>query len=262
MDEQAITEMHGAEQSHFWFVASRRIILDVLDRHLAPGAAAGRLVDIGCGSGYTISQAATFGNWLGIDVSSHALHLAARQSGGRHWVKASAESLPLAENSVDGLVALDILEYLDDDLAAVMEIRRILKPSGVGVLTVPSWPCLFGPHDVALMHRRRYRRHHFKQLLQHAGLRLVHLTSFNLLLAPAVVAVRLARKGFSELLQLPKSLMGAPKRAVAAQKSDLNVPTGWLNGPLGHIMASERHVVRRLPVRGGISLLAVVKPGW
>jgi len=68
-------------------------------------------------------------------------------------LRARAEAIPLASGSVDAIVATDILEHLDDDLAALSEFKRILKPGGQVVLTVPAYQFLWSEHDVALQHR-------------------------------------------------------------------------------------------------------------
>ena len=92
---------------------------------------------------------------LGVDFSPLALKACATR-GLSELVRARAEAIPLASSSVDAIVATDILEHLDDDLAALEEFRRILKPGGQAVITVPAFQFLWSEHDVVLMHRRRY----------------------------------------------------------------------------------------------------------
>src|SRR4051812_14475330 len=67
-----------------------------------------------------------------------------------------AEALPLANDSADVIVATDILEHADDDLAALHEFHRVLLPGGHAVSTVPAYQMLWSEHDEALMHRQRY----------------------------------------------------------------------------------------------------------
>ncbi len=60
--------------------------------------------------------------------------------------------------SWDIIVALEVLEHLDDDRQALRWCLDSLKPGGLVVATVPAHPWLWSDHDVALGHRRRYTR--------------------------------------------------------------------------------------------------------
>lgn len=241
MDDHAIQEMHDAEQRHFWFVGTRRIVLHALGRRLTGTASTRRLLDVGCGSGGTIAAGAQLGRWTGLDTSAAALAFARARHPEATWVQGSATALPFADASFDGVVCLDVIEHLADDHGAAGEIARVLAPGGVALIATPGWPSLFGPHDGALGHVRRYHRQQLRSLLRGAELDVVLLSSYNLLLAPAVVIARLAR------------------RALGGEGTDVRRTPTWLDTPLAWLLASERHLADRLPLRGGISLLAVVR---
>lgn len=51
---------------------------------------------------------------------------------------ASAYNLPYRDNAFDAVILSEVLEHLDDDVAALVEARRVLKPGGVAVITVPN----------------------------------------------------------------------------------------------------------------------------
>ena len=76
------------------------------------------IVDVGCGTGATASALAQRGRVVGVDFSPLALQACAKR-GLRELLRARAEAIPLASGSVDAIVATDILEHLDDDLAAL-----------------------------------------------------------------------------------------------------------------------------------------------
>ena len=97
-----------------------------------------------------------FGDVSGLDMGLAALrHARAR---GLAVARGSAENLPVGDAQLDVVVALDVLEHLDDDRRALDEILRVLRPGGVLLATVPAYPFLWSSHDEALGHRRRYRR--------------------------------------------------------------------------------------------------------
>lgn len=64
---------------------------------------------------------------------------------------------PLPDNSVDIVIALNVLEHIEDDITAIKQIYRILKPGGYAIIEVPRNPNLYDLHDERLKHFRRYQ---------------------------------------------------------------------------------------------------------
>src|SRR6266446_1613918 len=154
--------MYEAERMHFWFRGTRAIVFDQV-RALTGRAIA--VADTGCGTGGTLIQMPS--NWTatGVDSSSDALQFA-KSRGNARLVRGNATNLPLSSGVFDLAFALDVIEHCDDDVAVARELARILRTGGVLVTTVPAFQFLFGPHDIALAHRRRYRQAQFGRLLQ------------------------------------------------------------------------------------------------
>jgi len=232
--------MYEAERTHFWFRGTRAIVFDQV-RGLTGRAL--EVADIGCGTGGTLVQMPA--NWTatGVDTSSDALKFA-KSRGNARLVRGNATDLPLSTAAFDLAFALDVIEHCDDDLAAARELARILKAGGVLVTTVPAFQFLFGPHDVALAHRRRYRRAQFGGLLRSAGFHIEKLSYFNALLFPPSAAVRLAAK---------------LARSRRPSKSDADPLPRLVNEVLFRVFASERSVLRSWNLPIGLSLLAVAR---
>jgi SAM-dependent methyltransferase len=74
-------------------------------------------------------------------------------------------SMPYADGAFDVVLAFDVLEHVEDDADAVREISRVLRPGGFFIFTVPAFNILYGPHDRALGHFRRYRKASIRKLL-------------------------------------------------------------------------------------------------
>ncbi len=140
------------EESYWWFVGRRAILERVLRRF---GNQSCLAVDVGCGSGRNLQMLRPYADCvMGLDTSAAALELASAR--GFPTARADGYALPLAGSSVDLVCALDVLEHLDEDLMALHEFHRVLRPGGLLLLTVPAYRFLWSEHDEALSHRRRY----------------------------------------------------------------------------------------------------------
>ena len=63
---------------------------------------------------------------------------------------------PLPDNYLDAIILSNVLEHIEDDIAALKQIKRILKPGGIAIIEVPAGPHLYDVYDKALLHFRRY----------------------------------------------------------------------------------------------------------
>ena len=82
----------------------------------------------------------------------------------------TAESLPFGDASFDAAVLGEVLEHVEDDLAGLSEVARVVRPGGVVAISVPANPAWFGPSDEWAGHSRRYTRDALLELCAGAGL--------------------------------------------------------------------------------------------
>src|SRR5690606_21084469 len=97
-------------------------------------------------------------------------------------VRGDATALPAADESLDLVVAFDVLEHILDHDAAVGEVRRVLRPDGSFLVAVPADPRLWSAHDEAVDHVRRYTRATLTGVLERGGFEVTSMTSWNVLL--------------------------------------------------------------------------------
>jgi SAM-dependent methyltransferase len=244
MDEMMMKATLAVDEHHWWYRGRRRVIRAELDRLPLPSRV--RVLDAGCGSGRTLVELADYGDEVsGIELNADAAELARGRGLGEVQV-GRLEELPWDDATFDLITCLDVIEHVPDDVAALVELRRVAQPGGWLLVTVPAYQALWSRHDEANHHYRRYSRPALRGAARSAGWQIERVSSFNsLLLAPAA-AVRLAQR------RLPRAQNG--------YANDLDLGPAWLNDVLERPLALEANWLARgrtLPV--GLSLLAVLR---
>jgi SAM-dependent methyltransferase len=104
---------------------------------LAPRAS-DRVLDVGCGAGHLLARVPA-GRRVGVDLA-HVLLRRARGRLGANVALAQGDAveLPFLSDTFERVYCSEVLEHLPDPPAALGEIRRVLKPGGVAVLSVPN----------------------------------------------------------------------------------------------------------------------------
>src|SRR4051812_260614 len=200
--------MLALDERHWWYHGRRRVlgaVLGGLDLSNGP-----RVLDAGCGSGRTLDELARLGEAHGMELNPSGV--AAARARGHHVLEGRVEAIPYEDASFDLVTCLDVIEHTDD-VAALGELRRVTRPGGRLVVTVPAHPRLWSRHDEVNGHRRRYTRESLRRSAEATGWSVERLTGFNVVyLAPAAI-VRLARRegagsngGGSELELTPRAL--------------------------------------------------------
>ena len=115
------------EERHWWFVARRRILLDVLERNFEQtGGLHPHILDAGCGGGATMESLRRYGSVRGLEISEEAVEYNRERC--REVSLGSIERMPFEDNSFDLALALDIIEHVPDDLQALRELFLYLAP--------------------------------------------------------------------------------------------------------------------------------------
>jgi SAM-dependent methyltransferase len=245
MDERLMQAMLDVDEHHWWYRGRRRIVRAELDRlPLPPGA---RVLDAGCGSGRTIDELVDYGEVYGIELDPQAA--AAARARGRGEVRIGRlEELPWGPGTFDLITCLDVVEHTPDDRVTLAELRRVCKPGGWLLVTVPAYQALWSLHDTANHHYRRYERATLRSAALAAGWRIERMTSFNGVLLPPAAAVRLAQRRRRDMNNYTPGITLGPQWLNAALEWPLRVESRWL--------------ARGRTLPAGLSLLAVLhNPG-
>src|SRR5207244_5893178 len=129
------------EGKHWWYRGRRQIIASFVGRIAAKlpsdNECLPRILDVGCGTGGNLEMLSEFGAVEGVDVSNDAVEFC-RARGVAPVKQAVAEDLPYDDGSFDLVTGFDVIEHLDDDGAALREMRRVLRPSGRSARREPA----------------------------------------------------------------------------------------------------------------------------
>ena len=238
MERSVYREMAELDERHWWYRARRDILADLIRREAMPPTKA-RILEIGCGTGHNLDMLREFGKVDALELDDEARGIAEKRLGRKVMSAPLPELAGVRDRHYDLIAALDVIEHIDDDEAALASIAARLKPGGKLLMTVPAHQWMWSAHDVANHHQRRYSKRGLRQLIEQSPLKLDRIGYFNSLLFPLAVAERLASK-----------LRGK-------EDADLSLPPRPLNAALETVFAAERHLVARLPLTPGLSLFAV-----
>jgi SAM-dependent methyltransferase len=242
MQQHTYPILFKIEKSHWWHTGRRRIIAGFVEkicRDLAVERP--RILDVGCGTGANLEMLARFGEAEGMDVSPDALAFC-RERGLENVRLGAAERLPYEDGSFDLVTALDVVEHLDDDMAGLREMHRVLKPGGRAMLFVPAFMFLWGVQDDISHHRRRYTLAGLRRTVREAGFEVERATYANL--------------SFFGPILLGRLLMRATGLRPASEN---NINVSALNGVLGRILGAESGLLRRLNFPFGVSAICVAR---
>lgn len=186
-------------------------------------SAAGRVLDIGCADRWIEHQLPRGSEYIGLDY----LATGKQMYGSRPDVFADASSLPLADESVDTVVILEVMEHLRKPREALQEITRVLRPQGRLLLTIPFlYPVHDAPYDY-----QRLTIHGLARDVEAAGLRVDALlpalgsaetAGLICCLALGGMSLRAVERRSLSVLLLPLTIVAIPVVNVIA----------WLGGRL------------------------------
>jgi SAM-dependent methyltransferase len=248
MHPETYRMLAAREESYWWHRARRKMSLDLLRRHGAgPGC---KWLDLGCGPGGNLGLLDPLGPSLvaGLDLSPIALGIAATKKPDASLVRADiSRMLPFADGAFDVVTIFNVLyhDWVADEASVVREIRRVLRPGGVALVTEPAFRSLSRQMDHAAMGHRRYRRTDVAAWFRNAGLSVEVLSYFTSFGYP--------------ILRGAKFLAGF-RRNPAEQ--DVGVDMKRLNAPADRLMfdlasIEAKAIAAGIPVPFGTTIVAL-----
>jgi SAM-dependent methyltransferase len=240
MEDHYYQHMADIQARHWWYEGRRRILDTVIKRLSLPATA--RIIEVGCGTGANLLMLKQHGHVVGVEPHDFGRHHAAEVSACDVQSGMLPDGLPFT-GPYDLVGVFDVIEHVDDDAGSLKTLHALTAPGGYALFTVPAWMFLWSQHDVINHHKRRYTKPAFKALLKAAGYEVIFISYYNILLFPVITAIRMA-KNILHITDRPD--MTAP-------------PPGPLNAFLCALFASERHILGRLALPFGVSIIALCR---
>jgi SAM-dependent methyltransferase len=168
MSEQILIDLHDIVARHPWWSARADLVLALVGKLNIRAPAT--VLEAGCGWGVNLEAFEAAGYQItGLDVSRKMLDRLDRDD--RRLVEADlSQDLPDILPTYDCVLALDVIEHIDDDCYALQQLGRLLKPTGRLIVSVPALPELFSEFDDVQAHRRRYTGEALRACIEDAGL--------------------------------------------------------------------------------------------
>jgi len=242
MEQQTYQTMSELEDYHWWFIARRKIIQRLIA--CTGNHANMRLLEVGSGTGGNSTMLKQFGELDSLEKSATAIQLAEHKNPD---VKYLACDVPdeldcVTDETYDLIVMLDVLEHIEDDQAALMAVKKKLKPGGTMIVSTPAHPFLWSQHDVIHHHYRRYQKDNLLSMVELAGMKVEYHTYINCFLAPIVFSIRCFNRVFRRQHQ-----------------NDEKRHNPVTNKILEKIFAFESKLIPRFRLPFGISHLILIK---
>ncbi len=232
-------DLYLLEDTHWWHLSKRKLVLDVLSRISKNKKM--KLLDLGCGTGKNLEAFSRYTQVSGIDNSPQAVFYC-KKRGFSRVLLAHADALPFKYNSFDIVTMLDVLEHIDEE-SALAEIKRVLKPNGTLLITVPAYQFLWSQWDEVLGHKRRYTTKSLKRVITKNNFVVKKISYFySFIVLPAY------------LIRLVKS-----KRSSNTYSSDFQLNNSFLNRILYFTSSVERSAMKRMPILFGTSIFCIAE---
>lgn len=222
MDSSLWDAIAKVERRHWWFRGRRDVVARVLEQQLSAGAS---LLDVGCGTGFVLERLAERYDVTGLEPDESVRARAHPSIAGRILAGSSEDLSTVHGRTFDAVLMLDVLEHVDDDVAALQHVAAALRPGGLLLVTVPANPRLWSQHDVLNEHRRRYTPGALADAMRAAGYHVVHLTHINSRLYPLAWVHRITARSTMGALAVPVWPLNRAFASVFSGEANHGLPT-------------------------------------
>jgi SAM-dependent methyltransferase len=241
------------EEKHWWFVARRKIVYDLLKK-IVPPSRDKMVVDIGCGTGANIANLAREYSCFGVDTSPEAISFAQSRFPDVKFLCMPEPAEILSGTHADVCLLMDVIEHVPDDFMLFSKLLSLSAPGTYFILTVPANMSLWSEHDVSFGHYRRYDMQRLKKVWEGLPVEIMLASYYNSRLYP--------------LVKMARILSRMRGHAQGESGTDLSMPPSFVNNMMEKIFAGETQKLSALLTgkekqgySSGVSIVAVIRRG-
>jgi ubiquinone/menaquinone biosynthesis C-methylase UbiE len=203
MNQDEFEAMETDGPGKWWYDTREELLVRELNK-LSSNKPNLKILDLASAIGGNFPLCSKYGEVFGLDISWSSIQICK----GKHiknLVQADAQVLPFADGSVDVVIALDVLEHLENDSSSMREIARVLNVGGIFIFNTPAVMQLFSYHDLAFHHFRRYSSGELRNKLIDANFKVNMITYWSFFIFPAVYSFRKIKGLFRSSKEQPSS---------------------------------------------------------
>jgi SAM-dependent methyltransferase len=213
----------AVEDTSFWFQHRNRCIVSAV-RRFPPGRP---IIDVGAGNGF-VAQGLRDADFdvIAVEPGMNGA-LAARQRGVECVIRGTVQDVGFDETSLPAVGLFDVLEHIEDDVATLTSICRMLRSRGRLYLTVPAYQFLFSGEDRAAGHFRRYSRRSLNYALTRAGFNIEYGGYFFFFLPVPIFLFRTLPSWFKADQAYPAHSVSGDHMTPALIGQQISVALAW-----------------------------------
>lgn len=244
MNSVEIQKMAEMEKSYWWHIGKRHMVKALVKKYFGERKDL-NILEIGCGTGGLTQELTQFGKVTGFDISSDAVAYC-KSKGLKNIFVQDIISLDVSkfEEKFDLILALDVLEHIQEDVIAMQKIHTMLKEDGLFFINVPAHKFLWSEHDEALEHKRRYHRVELVKKVIDSGFEPVSNSYFVSLISPLIILYRFWGNIFGKSTYPKTSYVLLPSK---------------LNNLLVNLLKLETGLLLRVRIPFGVTLNIVAR---
>ena len=239
MEQNYIEYIAKIEDEHWWYRGRRAVISSLKKKlDLSPDS---KILEIGCGTGGNLEMLSSWGTINAVELDDHARITANL----RNYCKVTYGKLPgdiVIPDETKLICMLDVLEHVEDDIAALAKIKEDADSDCQILITVPAYKFLWSQHDKDAHHFRRYTKTELEKKLIETGFNITFSSYFNSILFPVIFIIRAIKNKLQSI-----------------ESGDLQMPGSILNRILLIIFSMESKVIPTFPLPFGVSIIAIAE---
>ncbi len=242
-------QFYQLEDIHWWFRARRRYIEKIISGLFEVDQQRLKFCEIGAGTGGNLPLLTRFASVDAVEMNDTARNIIKTKNieGVRHLYPGHLPDDMPTLKLYDAVFSLDVIEHVQDDIAALAQLKAYVKENGYLITTVPAYQWLWSAHDEANQHYRRYTLKGYRELVKSTGLKIVYASYFNTLLFPLAAGAR--------VLENCKPVKDNTEEGIG----DLELPYSTVNFLFRKIFELESSIAGKVRMPFGLSIIVIAK---